>query len=136
MFILSKFKSFLKGNAKEVENASLKLDRFEEAIILRPLSSGEADLINERCFKNKPGRGGKQERVFDVVRYKRDLCVASIVFPDLNDKELQESYGVLGADNLYQKMFLLGEATQILEKASDISGITKSMDDLVEEAKN
>lgn len=133
---MSKFKAFLKGNVKEVENASLKLDRFDEAIILRPLESGESDLISDRCYKNKPGRKGKQERVFDAVRYNREICVASMVHPDLNDSELQESYGVRGADNLFSKLFLLGEANQILEKVSDISGLDTSMDDEIEAAKN
>lgn len=133
---MSSFKSFLKSNVKEVENASLKLERFEEAIVLRPLSSGEADTINDRCFKNKPGIKGRQERVFDVVKYNREISVASVVFPDLNDAELQESYGVRGADNLYSALFLLGEANQILEKVTEISGIDVSMDDEIEEAKN
>ncbi|MCJ8008899.1 phage portal protein [Lederbergia wuyishanensis] len=133
---MSKFKAFLKGNVKEVENASLKLDRFEEAIVLRPLSSAEADKINEQCFKTKPGVKGRPERVFNVVKYNREICVASIVHPDLNDTELQESYGVRGADNLYSAMFLLGEATQILEKVTEISGIDLSMDDDIEAAKN
>lgn len=132
---MSKFKSFLKGNVKEIENASLKLDRFDEAIVLRPLSSGEADKINDRCFRNKPGKNGKQERVFDGVKYSRELAVASIVHPDLNDKELQESYGTLGADNLYSKMFYLGEANKILEKITEISETSNSMDEEIEEAK-
>jgi hypothetical protein len=133
---MSKFKAFLKGNVKAVENASLKLDRFSEDIVLRPLSSGESDVINDRCFKNRPGKGGKQERVFDLVKYNREISIASVVYPDLNDKELQESYGVLGADNLYSDMFLLGEANQILEKVTEISGLGKTMDEEIEEAKN
>ena len=133
---MSKFKSFLKGNVAEVENEPLKLSRFPEEIILRPLESGEADVISERCFKNKPGKKGKQERVFDAIKYNREICVASMVHPDLNDAELQESYGVRGADNLYSKLFLLGEANQILEKVTEISGIDVSMDDEIEEAKN
>lgn len=133
---MSKFKSFLKGNVKETQNASLKLERFDEAIVLRPLSSGEADGINERCFKNKPGKGGKQERVFDVIKYNRELCVASLVHPDLNDVDLQDSYGVRGAENVYSVMFYLGEANKILEKITEISGIDVSMDDEIEEAKN
>ncbi|MHA6258357.1 phage tail assembly chaperone [Sporosarcina sp. CAU 1771] len=133
---MSKFESFLKGNVKETENESIKLARFPEEIVLRPLLSEEADLINERCFKNKAGKKGKQERVFDVVEYNRSICTASIVFPDLNDKELQTSYGVLGAENLYSKMFYLGEANQILEKVTEISGIDVSADDEIEEAKN
>lgn len=133
---MGKFKSFLKGNVKETENESLKLERFEEAIVLRAVPSDEADLINDRCFKNKVGMKGKQERVFDLVKYNREICIASIVHPDLNDKELQESYGVLGSDKLYGKMFYLGEANQILEKVTELSGIGKSIEEDIEEAKN
>ena len=133
---MSKFKAFLKGNVKPYENVELKLERFDEPLVLRPLTAGEADAINERCFKFRPGKGGKMERVFDVVRYNREFCVASIVYPDLNDRELQESYGVLGADKLFAEMFLLGEANQILEKVTEISGLDKTMDEEVEEAKN
>lgn len=133
---MSNFKAFMKGNVKEVENVSLKLDRFDEAIVLRPLTAGEADAINERCFVNKPGRKGRQERVFDVVKYNRGVCSASIVYPDLNDSELQESYGVRGAENLYSELFLLGESTQILEKVTDISGLDTNINDDIEEAKN
>lgn len=133
---MSKFKSFLKGNVKEIENVSLKLDRFDEAIVIRPLSAGEAEAINERCFINKTGRKGRQERVFDAVKYNREICVSSIVYPDLNDAELQASYEVRGSDNLYKKMFYLGEANQILEKVLEVSEIDKSLEDEIEEAKN
>lgn len=133
---MSKFNAFMKGNVKEQETVKLKLDRFEEPIELRPLTSGEADKINDRCFVNKPGKKGKQERVFDVVKYNRGINTASIVYPDLNDAELQESYGVRGAENLFSEMFLLGEAAQILEKVTEISGIGGSLNEDIEEAKN
>lgn len=133
---MSKFKAFLKGNAKPAENVSIKLERFEDEIVLRPISSGEADAITDRCFRMKPGKKGKMERSFDGVKYNRELAIASIVHPDLNDVELQESYGVRGADNLYSELFLLGEANEILEKVTDISGLDKAMDDEIEEAKN
>ncbi|MDQ0269936.1 phage tail assembly chaperone [Cytobacillus purgationiresistens] len=133
---MSKFKAFMKGNVKKAETVSLKLDRFDELILLQPLSSGDADAINDGCFKNKPGKKGKQERVFDVVKYNRGVCAASIVYPDLNDAELQESYGVRGAEELYSSLFLFGEAAEILEKVTEISGLSASIEDDIEEAKN
>lgn len=133
---MSKFKSFLKNNVKQVENVSLKLERFEDAIILRPLSSGEADKITDNCFRMRPGKKGKMERSFDGVKYNREISVASVVHPDLNDAELQESYGVRGADNLFSELFLLGEANQILEKVTEISGLEESIDDEIDKAKN
>ncbi|KAA0944071.1 phage portal protein [Sporosarcina sp. ANT_H38] len=133
---MSKLKSFLKGNVKQIENASLKLERFDEAIILRSLESREGDVISDQSFKNKPGKKGKQERVFDAIKYNRDICVASIVHPDLGDVELQESYGVRGADNLYSVMFSLGEANHILEKVTELSGLDEDINDHIDEVKN
>lgn len=133
---MSKFTAFLKGNVKAVEDVNLKLERFGEEVILRPLTSGEADKINETCFVNKVGRKGKQERVFDVVKYNRGICAASVVYPDLHDAEIQDSYGVRGAENLYSEMFLLGESTQILNKVTEISGLEETLEDDIEEAKN
>lgn len=133
---MGKFNTFMKDNVKDVGTVKLKLDRFDDPIELRALKSGEADKINERCFVNKPGVKGRQERVFDVVAYNRGISVASIVYPDLNDSGLQESYGVRGAENLYSELFLLGEAAQILEKVTEISGIGESINEDIEDAKN
>lgn len=133
---MSKLNSFLKGNVKQIENETLKLERFAEAIVLRSLGSGEGDAISDQSFKNKPGKKGKQERVFDAVKYNRDICVASIVHPDLDDAELQESYGVRGADNLYSAMFSLGEANNILEKVTELSGLDEDINDDIDKAKN
>lgn len=133
---MSKFNAFMKSNVKQSETVKLKLDRFDEPIELRALTSGESDKINERCFVNKPGIKGRQERVFDVVRYNRGISAASIVYPDLNDVDLQESYEVRGAENLFSELFLLGEAAQILEKVTEISGIGQSINEDIEEAKN
>lgn len=132
---MSKFKAFLKGNYKELENVSFPLERFQEDIILRPLG-GETEAIQENCFQNKAGKKGKQERVFNVVKYNRDICIASIVHPDLNDAELQADLGVRGADNAYLKLFSLGERNLILEKVTEINGIGKDINEEIEEAKN
>ncbi|WP_107838967.1 phage tail assembly chaperone [Metasolibacillus meyeri] len=133
---MSKFKAFMKENVAERDLVDLLLPRFGEPIKLRPISSDESDAINERCFKNVPGKKGRQERVFDPVAYNRRTNVASIVYPDLNDRELQQSYGVRGAEALYGKLFLAGEAAQISEKVQEISGLDESLEDQIEEAKN
>ena len=133
---MSNFKSFMKENVAEVAPSELPLPRFGEPIKLRPVPSEEADLINDRCFKNVAGKRGRQERVFDPVAYNRRLNVASIVYPDLNNTELQQSYGVKGAEALYGKMFLAGETSLISEKVSEISGSDITIEDEVDEAKN
>lgn len=132
---MSKFKSFLKGNYKELENETIKLARFDEDLILRPLGE-ESESIMESCFHNKPGKKGKQERTFNAVKYNREICVASIVHPDLTSTELQEDLGIRGADNAYLKLFSLGERNQILERVMEINGLDESADDEIEQAKN
>lgn len=133
---MSNFKAFMKENVRQAEPVELKLERFAEPIQLRPLTSAESDAINDRCFKNKPGKKWRQERVFDPVAYNRGISVASIVYPDLNDTALQTSYGVRGAEQLFGAMFWVGEASQISDKVSEISGIDKALEDEVEEVKN
>lgn len=133
---MSNFKAFMKENVRQADPVELKLERFTESIKLRPLTSAESDLINDRCFKNKPGRKGRQERVFDPVAYNRGISVASIIYPDLNDTELQKSYGVKGAEQLFGAMFWVGEASQISEKVSEISGLDHALEDEIEDAKN
>ena len=134
--MVSGLKAFLKQNKKGEETKDVLLPSFEEPVEIRVLSAREADLINDRCFVNKPGRNGRQERVFDGVKYNREICIASIVVPDLNDKELQDSYGTMGASELFGTMFNWGESALILEAVTELSGINQTFQDKVDEAKN
>ena len=71
-----------------------------------------------------------------VFKYNREICIASIVVPDLNDKELQDSYGTMGASELFGTMFNWGESALILEAVTELSGINQTFQDKVDEAKN
>ena len=54
----------------------------------------------------------------------------------MNDKELQDSYGVMGADSLLKAMLTAGEYANYLEKVQAVNGFDVPMDELVSEAKN
>jgi hypothetical protein len=54
----------------------------------------------------------------------------------LNDTELQDSYGVKGADALLKKMLKAGEYTEYKAKVMEVNGYDMSMEELVDEAKN
>lgn len=133
---MSKFQAFFKQNVEAVENQPLHLKRFGEPLMIRAVSAKENGQIQERCFKNVKGRNGKPEKVFEVSRYNKEFSIAAIAEPNLHDKELQESWGVLGADALFDAMFNAGEANAILEKATEISGVNNSISEDIEEAKN
>ena len=52
------------------------------------------------------------------------------------DKELQDSYGTMGASELFGTMFNWGESALILEAVTELSGINQTFQDKVDEAKN
>ena len=64
------------------------------------------------------------------------MCAACTVYPNLNDAELQDSYGVKSADALLKKMLMPGEYTEYKNRVMEINGYDMSMEELVDEAKN
>ncbi|BAQ11301.1 phage portal protein [Bacillus sp. OxB-1] len=100
---------------------------------------GEQDTANRKaCTKRMPvpGKKGMFMPETDFEKYALKNAVATIKFPDLNNAELQSSYGVMGAEALLQKMLLPGELTEVKKIAQEVNGFDVGMDDLVEEAKN
>ena len=51
-----------------------------------------------------PGRKGQFTQDFDANAYLAKVAVRCTVFPNLNDAELQQSYGVMGAEQLITTM--------------------------------
>ena len=64
------------------------------------------------------------------------MATRCVVFPNLNDKDLQDSYGVMGAEKLLKEMLKPGEYQDLIKKIQEVNGFNVSMDELVEEAKN
>lgn len=64
------------------------------------------------------------------------MAAACTVAPNLNDASLQDSYGVMSADELLKAMLLPGEYADYLAKVQEICGFDKSVQDLVDDAKN
>lgn len=105
---------------------------------LRVLSASEDNQIR-RASTHKvksPGKSNVYTSELDTNLYLSKMTAASVVYPDLNNAELQNSYGVMGADTLLEKMLSAGEYITLSSKVAEINGFTNSMDELVEEAKN
>lgn len=73
---------------------------------------------------------------YDTAKFAKDLVEACVVFPNLNDASLQDSYGVMGAMDLLNEMLDGREFTKLFGKCQEINGMQQSLDDLVSEAKN
>ena len=99
---------------------------------IRPITETENKaLLRKHSKKDKKG-----VESFDRVAYNHELATIAVVDPPLENAELQERYGVLGAEKLLEKMLLIGEYQNLLEAALELSGIDKDINEEIEEAKN
>ena len=105
---------------------------------IRRLSTAEDEAIRKSCMKQikVPGRSGVTRSEMDTQLYITRLTTACIVYPNLNDKVLQDEWGVMGAENLLKEMIAPGEYADLTTKVTEHNGFDVSMNELVEEAKN
>ena len=137
--------AFLAQNAKQVENVKLVVsDRFTDEDgkplewEVRCISSREDETLRRDCQYRVqvPGKRGSFRQEFDNVLYLAKLAAACTVYPNLNDAELQDSYGVMSAEELLKEMLDdAGEYTELAVKVQQISGFTTLAED-VEAVKN
>jgi len=112
-------------------------DRFQEKGVpvpwkLRPVTQEEnAEIVKKNTRRTKKG-----EQEFNRMDYTCDLVIAGVVFPDLNNADLQKAYGVIGARSLLGKMLLVGEYGRLSMEVQRISGLDEDINEDMEEAKN
>lgn len=105
---------------------------------LKCLDSQRDEELRKSCTKKVEilGRKGQYTKETDFDKYVGLLAVECIVYPNLNDAELQNSYHVMGADALLKKMLKPGEYADLLAKVQEINGFNESFEDKVEQVKN
>lgn len=137
---MSKLNSFFKQNKKD-KNREISVALSDSFVdedgkvlewVLKPVSGRTSRVLTEAATQvNKKG-----ETVFKQAEYMHKLAVASIAFPDLNNAELQDSYGVMSAEDLLDEMLPTAEEySSLLVKVNEVNS-RKSVDELTEEAKN
>lgn len=100
---------------------------------------GERDEEIRKANTKRMPVPGKKHILMPETNYENytlQVAIDTCKFPDLNNAELQASYGVLGADALIRKMLLPAELAEFKKIAQSVNGFDVGMDDLVEEAKN
>lgn len=142
---MSDLSLFLKKNKTEKEHvfypATKSLRDAEGKPLLwelRPLTTKESEALRTKHTKVSvaPGKSGKVNQSVDD-RFVPALVCAAVVHPDLNDAELQDSYGVMSPEDLILEMIdSPGEWDALAAKVMKLSGMGESLDDEVEEAKN
>ena len=136
---------FLAQNAIKVENVKYAASKRFIGPDGKPMeweikcvSPEEDELLKKECTKRVPvpGKRGVFLPETDYNLYVGKLAAACTVYPELNNKELQDSYHVMGSDSLLKKMLTPGEYSEYLAKIQEINGFDIGMGELVEEAKN
>ena len=105
---------------------------------IRPIDCEEDEALRKSCTRQikVPGRPGAYRSEIDSNAYVGKLAARCTVYPNLNDKELQDSYKVMGDDSLLKKMLSPGEYADYCNKVSEINGFEQDINELVDEAKN
>lgn len=103
----------------------------------RKLTAKHMDELRDRFTKEVPvpGKPGMYRSKVDINAMNRWMVVESVVFPDLNSEELQDSYGVKTPDGLLMEMVDdPGENTSLIQFVSKLNGY--NLEEMVDEVKN
>ena len=140
---MSKFARFMKANKIKKENgfyAATKSLCDENGQPLqwefRHVSSREVEAMREECMGDVSlDKGGAMP--MKMSGYVSKLIAAAVVEPDLQNTELQDSYGVITPEDLLLAMVDdPGEYNRLGIWIQKFLGLNVRFDDMVEEAKN
>ena len=142
---MSNFSKFMKANKIQKQNVMRPVTQFlkdenGEPLLweIRPLTTKENEAIRESCTIDIPvkGKPGMFRPKTDMNKYQTKLICAAVVSPDLNNAELQNSYGVMSAEELIKEMVDdPAEYTDLMLFVQQLSGF-KTLQEEVDEAKN
>ena len=136
---------FLAENALKVENIKhivskrfLGEDNKPMEWEIACINSTEDENLRKACTKRipVPGKRGQFTMETDYNLYLGKLAARCTVFPNLDDAELQNSYGCMGADSILKTMLTPGEYADYLTKIQEANGFDISFDEKVDEVKN
>ena len=143
---MSKFSRFMKKNKITKENTTFPATKSlvdEEGNplewVIRPLTTRENDNIRDECMIDVPvtGKPNMFRPKLNTSKYIAKQICACVVEPNLYDKELQDSYGVMTPDELLKEMIDdPGEYQAFAAFIQNFNGFNTTLDDKVEEAKN
>lgn len=143
---MSKFAQFMKQNKVKKENEKYAPT---ESLVgsdgtplrweFRHISSKENETLREACTVEVQvtGKPNLFRPKINTSLYLTKMIAAATVFPDLYDKELQDSYGVKTPEDLiFAIVDDAGEYQEFCNWMQKFQGFTKSFEEKVDEAKN
>lgn len=142
---MSNLSAFLAENALQVENVKYVASKrflgedgnpveWEICCIL----PSEDEEIRKKATRHipVPNRRNQFTQDLDISLYLGRLAARCTVYPDLANAELQNSYRVMGADELLKTMLTPGEYADYLNAVQVANGFEVAMEEDIDEAKN
>ena len=143
---MSKFSRFMKQNKIAKENTTFAatkslVDEKGEPLLwtIKPLTTRENDDIRDACMVDVPivGKPGMYRQRLKTPEYIAKMICACVVEPNLYDKDLQDSYGVMSPEELIREMVDdPGEYNDLGTFIQNYNGFDTTIEDKIEEAKN
>ena len=128
----SKLSAFLKENQKVKKNAHVAVsDMFVDKDgnpikwEIRPVSTKVFERLRKDCTKTVQSKKnpGQTEQIFNGDLYNHKLLVESVVFPDLYNADLQDSYGVHTPEALLNSLLPdAGDFYRLMKFVEDFNG--------------
>ena len=126
-------------NPPKAENKEVIIsERFQEdgkpvPFVIRPITQEENQALLKKHTKKNKKTG---EETMDRLAYNHELAATAVVFPPLDNAELQKNYGTLGAAKTLAAMLYIGEFANLFQAVQELSGLDVDINDEIEEAKN
>lgn len=143
---MSNFSRFMKQNKIVKENTTYAatkslLDENGNPLLwtIKPLNTKVNDDIRDACMREVQvtGKPNMFRPKLDTSKYIAKMICACVVEPNLYDKELQDSYGVMTPEDLLKEMIDdPGEYQDFASFIQEFNGFNTTLEEKVEEAKN
>lgn len=136
---------FMAGKAKPVTEEDVIVSRrFLDAegnvipFVMKAIETERIEELEEDCYTPVYDKAGKKTGdEFDRARWIARMGIESTVYPNLRDKELLKSHGVLDPVDALKKLLSVGgEYAEFMKAAQRINGYLETFEDLVDQAKN
>ncbi len=122
----------------EVVEKVVKIGGKERVMKFKAISAAKGDEIRKSCRKVTTHKGVKLVET-DQDAFLAKLIIETTLYPDLKNKELQQNWGVIGAEALLDAMKARmwdGEYGELVQIAQEVNGYNSDLSDMVEEVKN
>lgn len=129
--------AFLKENVEKLKHVNVRFKRFSAPFKIKPLSTKDMnELRKQNTVATFDKRTHQQVKQVNQERLTDAMIVKALIEPDLNNQQLQESYGTV-ADPVgtIQEMLSAGEYTDLVDYIEKASGFETSIEEDIETVK-